>query len=132
MNITLLMIFGIVLLLYIMQGLGAYLQIKNYKKSVLRLHRQGNVGIGQKKGGFSFGYLVLVVCDNKGIVRTAEHMKGMTIFAKFRPFNQVAGMNFPGAKISDLLDRFKQMDDRKQKHYKGYIQALEALCEKVK
>lgn len=24
------------------------------------------VGIGQKRGGFSFGYLVLVVCDSDG------------------------------------------------------------------
>lgn len=126
------LIFGAVLLLYLMQGIGAYMQVKNYKKSVLRLHKQGNVGIGQKKGGFAFGHLVLIVCDNKGTVKTAEHMTGMTIFAKFKPFTKVAGMTFTGAKIGDLLSEFQKMDVKRQKRYKGYIQALEALCDKVK
>lgn len=131
MNIQLLLIFGVVLLLYAMQGIGAYLQVKNYKKAVLRLHKQGNVGIGQKKGGFSFGHLVLVVCDNKGVIKTAEHMAGMTIFSKFKPFSKIAGMNFQGATVSDLLEEFHAMDPKRQKKFKGYIQALEALHERL-
>ncbi len=126
------LLLGAVFLLYVMQGVGAYMQIKNYKKSVLRLHRQGNVGIGQKKGGLSRGYLVLIVCDNEGKIRTAEHMTGMTIFAKFKPFTRVAGMDFTGADIGDLLKVFMEMDEKKQNRYKGYIQALDALYEKVK
>lgn len=72
MNHAMLALFGAAIGLYALQAAGAYYQMRQYKRAVHRLHQLGNVGIGQKRGGFSFGYLVLVVCDNNGIIQTAE------------------------------------------------------------
>lgn len=78
MNHTMLALFGAAIGLYALQAAGAYYQMRQYKRAVHRLHQLGNVGIGQKRGGFSFGYLVLVVCDNNGIIQTVERMRGIT------------------------------------------------------
>ena len=40
----------IVFCLFVMQAIGGYFQIKDYRKSVKRVHKLGNVGIGQKRG----------------------------------------------------------------------------------
>ena len=124
-NITL--IFGIVFLLFVMQSLGGIFQIKNYQKSVKRLHKFGNVGIGQKRGGFLQGYLVLIACDSYGVITAAEAMEGMTLLAKFKPKAQILGIPFVGTHIDVFMDEFRKMDKKKAKKYKGYIQAIDAL-----
>lgn len=120
-------IFGVVFLLFCLQFLGCKLQVNHYKKEVSKIHKLGNVGIGQKRGGIGFGYLVLVACGNDGIIRRVETMEGMTILARFKRKKELLGKKPEGQHIMDLLNDFKELDQKKQKRYKGYIQALEAL-----
>ena len=49
------LIFLIALSLFTMQAVGGYFQIKDYKKAIRRVHRLGNVGIGQKEGHYRCG-----------------------------------------------------------------------------
>lgn len=121
------LLFLIALAVFIMQSIGGWFQIQDYKKAVNRMHRLGNVGIGQKKGGFFSGYLVLVACNTEGMVTGAEIMDGITFLAKFRPCKTVLGKELYGIHINDLLNIFYELEQRKRKHFKGYIQALEAL-----
>ncbi len=120
-------VFAVLFILFIVQSLGTVYQVKQYRKAVRRVHQFGNVGIGQKKGGFSFGHLVLIVCDKDGIINHTEVMEGATIFARFRVKNQLLGKEISGRHIQDFLNDFVEMDSKKRKRYKGYIQALEAL-----
>lgn len=122
-----LLMFGIIIVLFGIQCAGCMYQIRNYKKAVRRVHKLGNVGIGQKKGGFSFGHLVLIVCDSSGIIKCAEVMEGMSFLAPFKPKESILGRKFAGAHIEDFLEEFRKLEPKKRRRYKGYIQALEAL-----
>lgn len=120
-----------VVILFLIQLAGCYFQMNTYRKAVRRLHRQGNVGIGQKKGGFSFGYLVLIVCDSRGTILGAEVMKGITFLAQFRPQEELLGHPLKGSTLSEFLTLFAQLNDKQRKQYKGYIQAIEALDQRL-
>lgn len=118
-------VFLAALALFVMQAAGSYFQIQDYKKAVRRVHRLGNVGVGQQKG-FG-GKLVLVACDGQGFITGAETMEGITIFARFRPRTKVLDRPLKGAHIEDLLTDLRAMEPKRRKRFKGWQQALEAL-----
>lgn len=118
-------IFLVVLVLFVMQAIGSYFQIQDYKKAVRRVHQLGNVGVGQQKG-FG-GKLVLIACDGCGFVTGAETMEGITIFARFRPRTQAFGHDLNGTHIEDLLTELRALEPKRRKRFKGWLQALEAL-----
>lgn len=121
------LIFLVVFALFVMQAVGGYFQIKNYQKSVHRVHQYGNVGIGQKRGRFFSGYLILIACDSDGVITRAEIMDGLTILAKFHEKKEYLGRPLIGSSIYDYLEEFAFMDKKQKKRNKGYIQAMEAL-----
>ncbi len=127
MNKQVQLLFMIAFALFAMQSLGGWFQIRDYRKAIRRIHRLGNVGIGQKKGGFLSGYLVLIACDAGGLITGAEIMDGMTFLAKFHPCESVLGKKLCNVHIEDILKELEALDKKKRRHYKGYIQALEAL-----
>ena len=45
----------IVFVLFILQALGGWYQIQNYRKAMRRVHQYGNVGFGQRKGRLTAG-----------------------------------------------------------------------------
>ena len=114
MSNDLMLIFLIAISLFVMQAVGGVFQIKNYKAAIRRVHKKGNVGIGQKKGRFFNGNIVMIACDNKHIITACE-------------VNTLLGKTINGVSIDKFLEQFRSMDPKKQKQYRGYIQALEAL-----
>lgn len=117
----------IVFCLFVMQAIGGYFQIRDYRKSVKRVHKLGNVGIGQKRGKLLSGYLILIACDNEGIITGAEIMEGLSFFAKFKPTNTFLNKQLIGTSIYDFLQITRSFDKKQNKKYRGYINALEAL-----
>lgn len=115
-------IFGILILLMIMQLVGMRLQVRAYKRTVQRLHKLGNLGIGSMRGRFGPGHLVIIVCDKDGRILDGEIMEGMTIFSKFKKIQGIAGRT-----IYDLKQEYLALPKKQQKRHKGHIQALEAL-----
>ncbi len=113
------------LALFTMQAVGSWFQIQDYKKAVRRVHRLGNVGVGQQKG--FCGKLVLVACDGQGLITGAETMEGITIFARFRTRTKALDRPLKGTHIEDLLTELRSMEPKRRKHFKGWLQALEAL-----
>ena len=120
-------LFIFVFVLFLMQSLGGVFQIRNFKKSIRRVHKLGNVGIGQKRGRFFNGYLVILACDNNRIITGCEIMDGKTFLAKCHPIDTLIGKKLVGVSIDSFLEDFRSMDEKEQKRYRGYIQALEAL-----
>ena len=45
----------VIFVLFVVQAVGGYFQVKDYRRAVRRVHQLGNVGIGQKKGRFLSG-----------------------------------------------------------------------------
>ena len=71
--------------------------------------------------------LVLIACDANGVITGAEVMEGLTFLTKFRPCDEVLGYRLIGTHIQEFLAFSRQLDKKKKKRLKGYIQAVEAL-----
>lgn len=112
--------------LMVMQVVGVHIQVKKYRSAVRRLHKAGNVGIGSKKRWFGAGSIVIIACNNEGIILGGEKMQGITIFAGFSEIKDIKGES-----IYSLLEKYYSMSDRERKFYKGHIQALEALRDRL-
>ena len=127
MNKSVVLLFGIALALFLMQSLGAWLQIRDFQKSMKRVHQYGNVGLGQKRGGLTPGYLTVIACDSDGVITCAERMTGLSILSKSRSFDSLLGIPLKGTHIDVLMDEFRKLDKRGFRRMKGYIQAIDAL-----
>lgn len=117
----------IVFVLFVLQALGGIWQIQNYRKAVRRVHQYGNVGFGQKRGRLTAGYIVMIACDQSGVITGGEIMQGISFFAKFKPLKTLLGREILGVSIYEFLDEMKDFDKKQKKKYKGYLNALEAL-----
>lgn len=118
---------GIVLILLIMQSIGGYLQIKDYQKAVRRMHKLGNVGLGQRRGRFLNGHVAIIACDDKGIITGAEVLDGIGILSRFHKKDTFLGQPLVGSSIFDFIEMTEKLDEKEWKRWRGYIRALEAL-----
>jgi len=122
-----LMICCIAFALFLMQSVGGYFQIKDYRKAISRVHKKGNVGIGQKKGRFFSGHIAIIACNKDGLITGGEVLDGMTFISKFHPIPSLLGEEYIGASIYDCLSAYRGLEKKYQKKHQGYIRALEAL-----
>ena len=114
---------GILLVLMVIQVIGTHLQVKQYRKSVSKLHKLGNVGVGAKRNRIAGGNIVIIACKGDGTITGGEEMKGLTIFTTFKEIEGIIGKN-----ICDLKTEYKS----EEKKYKAHIQAIEALENRLK
>ena len=117
----------IILALIIMQSIGGYLQRQDYKRAIRRVHKLGNVGMGQKRGKFFDGHIAIIACDNDGIITGGEVLDGSALLSRFHPVDKFLGRPLVGSSIFDLLELTEDLDKKEWKHWQGYIRALEAL-----
>ncbi len=113
--------------LLILQSIGGFIQIQNYRKAVRRMHKLGNVGLGQKRGRFLNGHVAIIACDSEGIITGAEVMDGIGVWARFHPVDTFLDKKLVGSSIYDFLDITETFDKKTFKRYRGYVRALEAL-----
>ena len=71
------MLFVCLLAFMVIQALGTYVQVQQYKKAVRRLHKKGNIGIGSKRSRIR-NNIVIIACDNQGKIVDGELMEGLT------------------------------------------------------
>lgn len=117
----------VVFVLLAVQSFGGYLQIKDYQKAVRRVHKLGNVGMGQKKGSFLNGHVAIIACDNDGIITGAEVLDGIGVWSKFHPVDSFLGKKLVGTSIYEFLDITEGFSKKEFKKHQGYVRALEAL-----
>ena len=121
----------VVFLLFVLQALGGVVQIQNYRKAIRRVHKLGNVGFGQKRGGFRAGDIVRIACDKEGVITGGEIMQGISCLARFKPWKTFLGREVMGKSIYEFLEETRSFDKKQKKRYKGYINALEALDQRL-
>ncbi len=112
---------------FLLQALGGYYQIKNYRKTVREIHRLGNVGIGQKKGKFFNGNIVMIAADSEGIIKGVMILDGISFLAKFHPVEELFEKKLVGNSIYTFLEITDEFDKKMRKKYLGWVRALEAL-----
>lgn len=109
----------------VIQALGTYVQVQQYKKAVHRLHKKGNIGIGSKRSKLR-NNIVIIACDNQGRIIDGELMEGLTIFTKFKQIPEVVGKN-----IFSLREEYESLSKKEKKKIKGHLQAVDALCNRL-
>lgn len=114
---------GVLFVLMIMQVIGTHLQVKQYRKTVSKLHKLGNLGVGASRRKLGGGNIVIIACKGDGTITGGEEMRGLTIFTSFKEIPDIVGKN-----ISNLKAEYKS-DEKK---YKAHLQAIEALENRLK
>jgi len=116
------MLFVCLLAFMVIQALGTYVQVQQYKKAVRRLHKKGNIGIGSKRSRIR-NNIVIIACDNQGKIVDGELMEGLTVFTKFKQIPDIIGKD-----IFLLKEEYEALSKKEKKQIKGHLQAVEALC----
>lgn len=119
-------VFIFLFVLMVVQALGTYVQVQQYKKAVKRLHKLGNVGIGSRKGKLKPGNIVVIACNSNGVITGGEIMEGITIFNGFKTLKGIVGKT-----ILELKAEYMALPEKRQKIYKAHLQALDALHTRV-
>lgn len=121
-------IFIIAILLFTLQSIGGFYQVKNYKKTVRKLHAQGNVGVGQRKSGFFSSYIIIVVADTNGVITGCETLDGIFIFSKFRAITKFKKIELINENIETVKGQLQEIDN---KYYIGLTNAIDGLINKL-
>lgn len=116
------MLLGGLFLLFGIQVVGTHLQVKEYKRAVREMHKLGNVGIGARRRKLGPSNIVVIACNSTGVILDGRIMQGMTILSRFRPMADIVGRT-----IYDLHAEYAALPEKRRAHYKGHMQALDAL-----
>ena len=119
------MLFVCLLAFMVIQALGTYVQVQQYKKAVRRPHKKGNIGIGSKRSRIR-NNIVIIACDNQGKIVDGELMEGLTVFTKFKQIPDIIGKD-----IFLLKEEYEALSRGEKKQFKGHLQAVEALCNRL-
>jgi len=94
-------------LLYILQAILTYFQIKNYRHTVATLKQDGIVGIGTKKKKIGSGNIVVLVSDEAGHILQGQLMQGVTVLARFKEMKDMKGIH-----IKELKEKTLTVDSK--------------------
>lgn len=109
------------------QSVGGYLQIKDYQKAIRRMHKLGNVGVGQRRGKFLNGHVVIIACDQAGVITGAEIMDGIGVWARFHKTESFLDQPLVGSTVSSFIEKTEGLTKAQFNRWRGYVRALEAL-----
>jgi len=80
-----------IFMMWMLQGVLSYFQINHFRRRMAELKKKGRILIGQQKGRFTAGSIIILVIDNKKNVIDAEEMRGFTVFNKFKKRTELIG-----------------------------------------
>lgn len=85
------------------------IQIKNFNKHYVELRKLGKVAIGRKRGYFQIGTVVMILINDEGKVIDSRRMQGMSVFARFKKFIGLEGMQLGAINKDNLIKYNKYM-----------------------
>ncbi len=80
-------------LVYVTNTALAFLQSKDYTSAYTAMRRRGRVAIGKKKGLVTTGAIVMFLLDGNGRIVEGRRLTGVTVLARFRPFDEFDGLD---------------------------------------
>lgn len=69
----------------------SFRQAQSFGRIFVDMRRRGRVGMGRFKGGFVQGAIVLFVIDEEGRIVEGQKLQGVTVAARFKPFDLYDG-----------------------------------------
>ncbi|GIM28467.1 sorbitol operon activator protein (glucitol) [Clostridium polyendosporum] len=98
----------ICIIMWTLNFLFGFLQIKHFNKNFIELRKLGRVAIGKKKGHLRAGTVVMLVIDDEERIIVAKKIQGITIFASVKRF-----LGLEGKKIYEIekedLNRYNRL-----------------------
>lgn len=85
--------------LWLLQVVGTYLQVRHYRRvlgGITRAGSRGYVGSGNARARFGKGVVLILVSDERGVVKEALRMRGISVFARFGEAPGLVGLNIEG------------------------------------
>ncbi|WP_162924569.1 transcriptional regulator GutM [Rubrobacter indicoceani] len=95
--------------LWLLQGVGTYFQMTHYRKvlgGITEAGGEGYVGVGNAKGKFGKGVILILVFDRDRTVTNALRMRGMTVFARFEAAPELVGLEAGKLEEIDLKEPY--------------------------
>lgn len=94
-------------LAFFLQGVFTYFQIKDFRKNVAQLRKEGRVGVGNEKRRAGAGAMVILAVDPNEVIINGRLMQGISVFAKFQPYTR-----YNGSKLINVLHELeKQLEE---------------------
>lgn len=87
---------------WVLQMVGTHVQMSHYRSVLGGITREGGkgyVGAGNAKARFGKGVVLILVCDEDGVIKRALRMRGMTVFARFGEAHDLLGMSLDDLRI---------------------------------
>ena len=129
-------------LLSLQNILGYFFQIRQYQKMIRKWLGKGILGIGQRRGLFMPGEIIILVYDTKANAAiTVQSMRGYSIFVRFKEKLDYSGLSLEelrrlgleadhrDLRMWRIFFRFKPQKLSRQKG--ALIQAVEAVTKKI-
>ncbi len=69
---------------FLLQAIASMAQMKYFAREFTEYRKQGKVVCGRQAGGFHAGAIVLFLIDDRGIIRKAKKLEGVTCLARYR------------------------------------------------
>ncbi|RVU71385.1 MULTISPECIES: transcriptional regulator GutM [Lactobacillus] len=106
MNIWFVLIF--IAAAFLLQSLLGFLQLQNFVKVFRGMSKNGKVLIGKNPKKLRAGSLLLLNIDQDANIQNANLMKGVTVFARFKPFKELENKSLPI--LASSYDEMKKFD----------------------
>lgn len=142
MTITSTTFFSLAFLAMCAQMLIAYVQAKDFKKTLGSMKKGGITGVGHTKGVIRPGQIIILHFDKvNGVIDQCRIMRGLTIFARFKEDNSYDGMTLDEVRELGIELDAKAFKRRRKKHpydpeeltkkKHALIQAVEAIDRRI-
>jgi glucitol operon activator protein len=120
----------ILIVVWVTQAGLTIMQVRNYRQCVRKLinRKEGEyIGVGSGRGWFRAGTVVIMVADEEGKVVNAERMHGISVFARFKPWSAINGLN-----VMDLAEENFNGRELSKTGYKAVSKAAKIILVKMK
>nr|WP_242517732.1 transcriptional regulator GutM [Halobacillus sp. GSS1] len=120
-----LFVLGLVAIMFILQSLLGFGQLKNFNENYNEMRSQSKVSIGRSKGLVRTGVVLLMRIDKNQTIIETRKMQGTTVFARFKNFNMIDGKQLLKIDEETLskVDRFTRKAIKDAQHTYRIIQA---------
>jgi glucitol operon activator protein len=117
---------GVLIFFFVVQGLGAIWQSKRMLGAVKDLYQHGTVAVGMAGNIYKRKVYGFLVADDQGTIVKARLLKGWTIFARPRPVEALIGLE-----LSDLLVESPQIKGVSRKAMQAFAMAAASLRDRL-
>ncbi|MCB6184333.1 hypothetical protein LIN78_12335 [Leeia sp. TBRC 13508] len=121
---------AILIFAWLGQVVGAWFQWKNFHRVVSGIQQKwhdGHLGVGRFRKRFGFGCVSVLVVGSDQKVKELQLLKGVSVFAKFKPVSIPAGVA-----VQDLLSASSttQFSDKEKLAILDAVRKIEEVAKK--